>query len=290
MQCTETPTITPQKWVNSYIKDSDGSLKISRQDLKAVLNLLYLSYARSNITLTAQDDGLNAVQQSWQAFQNIIQLRRNPSKELPYAINEQTYTRDTKALYGHQKEHRQIGTIYSAAVENILHGSMIDNEQLKKGLEVLKDESRRAIIDALSNVQQYLDILSHIRDDIKKEAFNTEQSNGQTRTSIGDYVLALIPNFAVNSFVQADDLTMTVSEESWKAMYQVFNISNIIWKSVERARAELYLAYYKAVYLEAESHNIDVKSMTLMFDEHGLLDGKKQRTKLPHPKTLHIHA
>ena len=62
----------------------------------------------------------------------------------------------------------------------------------------------------------------------------------------------------------------------------------MIWKPIERARAELYLAYYKAVYRQAQSQNIDMQSMTLMFSEQGIIDSDKRCKPLPDPKSLQI--
>ena len=279
-------TINPHSWIKTYICDKNDTLLVDTQDLQALLNLLYLSYARSSITLDAQDGGLQALQASWQAFQNIIQLRMNPAKVPPYTIDADTYTNDMNDLYELQAEHSYIGTLYAAAVEKIVQGSVITDEHLKKGIKSLRDDARRSIANSLSDVREYLDTILHTRND-KNEL---QEDLTHKSFSLGDYVWGLIPNLALNSFVKADDLTITMSEEWWKALYQLLNISNMVWKSVERARAELYLTYYKAVYLEAQSHEIDMTSMMFMFDEHGLLDFDKQQDQLPQPKTLLVPA
>ena len=286
-------SVNPQSWIKTYMCDNDGALIISQQDLHALLNLLYLSFARSRITLAAQDDGLQALQTSWQAFQNIIQLRRNPSKNLPYQIDKNTYAHDMNLLYDLQAEHRRIGRMYAAAVDAIMQGTLIADEHLKKGIQSIRDVARSSIVNALSNVKEYLDAILHTRTDLEdqKEELCIEPSKsfGQILNksfSIGDYIWGLIPNLALNTFVKTDDLTITTSEEWWKGLYQLLNISNMIWKPIELARVELYLTYYKAVYLEAQSHNIDMTSMTFMFDEHGILDPDMQHDQLPNPQEL----
>ena len=233
--------INPQNWISTYMYDSNGALVISQQDLQALLNLLYLSFARSNMTLAAQNDGLQALQTSWQAFQNIIQLRRNPSKELPYSIDKGVYADDMNLLFNDQAEHRRIGTMYAAAVDAIVHGSLITNEQLKKGIQVLRDDARMKIVNELTNVREYLNTILHTR----TENANTEPSILNKSFNIGEYVLALIPNLALNSFIKADDLTISISGQWWKALYQLLTISNMIWKPIKHARATLYLPITK---------------------------------------------
>lgn len=289
--------INPQQWIKTYIYDNKGALKISKQELQIVLNLLYFSFARSSITLDAQDDGLHALATSWQVFQNIIQLRRNPSKEIPYLIDGPTYTTDMKSLFDLQSKHYRIGQTYALALEAVVHGSLINNEHLAKGIQALRDDSRTSIVHALSNVREYLDAIFHMRspeDELNPEgSMEGNKSYIDTLTknfSIGDYIWALIPNLALDSFVKTDNLTITMSEEWWKALHQLLNISNMIWKSIERARAELYLEHYKTAYLEAKSHHIDVESMTIMFDEHGQIETNTQHDLLPDPSTLHIPA
>lgn len=297
LQSTETnDSGNPQKWIKTYMLGSDGTLIISQQDLQVLLNVLYLSYVRSNITLEAQSDGLHALQTSWQTFQNIIQLRRNPSIELPYVIDEHTYMTDMNALYDLQIKHHRIGKMYAYAIETFLHGTLVTDAHLIKGIQEIRNDSRRSIAHALSNTREYLDTILHMcidKSNINEDSVESSKSFANILNksfSIGDYIWALIPNMALNSFVKTDDLTITMSEEWWKALYQLFNISNMIWKPIERARAELYLDHYKAVYLEAQSHNIDMQLMTILFDEHGLLEGSLQGDQLPDPKELRIPA
>jgi hypothetical protein len=173
-----------------------------------------------------------------------------------------------------------------------MQGSLITNEQVKQGVHVLREDARKAIAESLTNVQEYLDAIINLQTGkapTKESAFHPNYAYLlQKNFSLGDYIWALMPNMALNSFVKADDLTISISEEWWKALYQLLLISNIVWKPIEQARASLYLSYYKALYREAQTQDIDMQSMMLMFDENGLLEAPAQCTPLPDPKNLQV--
>jgi hypothetical protein len=205
---------------------------------------------------------------------------------------QKSYTDDTNLLYDLQMEHRRIGKTYATAVGTIVHGTLITNQQLKKGITALRDDSRRSVAQALTNVREYLDSILHMRNDQDESKVLARHKSITSlldkNFSIGDYLWSLVPDMALNSFVKADDLTIKISEEWWNALYQLLTISNIIWKPIERSRSSLYLAYYKAVYREAQANSIDMQSMTLMFNEQGLIDPNARVTQLPDPNTLQV--
>ena len=289
---TSAATTEPSSWIRTYICDRNGTLNINNRDLQVLLNLLYLSFDRSRITLEASEDGIRALRVPWQAFQNIVQLRRNPSKYTPYLLDKNRYIDDTNLLYDLQSEHHRIGKTYSMATETILHGTLVTDDQLKLGIQVLREDARKVISEALTNVQEYLDVIINMNS--KKESSQEIPFEArhayllQKNFSLGDYIWSLMPNMALNSFVKADDLTISISEDWWKALYQLLIISNIIWKSIEQARAQLYLTYYQAVYTVAKDQGIDMQTMTLMFDKQGMIVSTEQTVPLPDPIKLQV--
>lgn len=287
--CTATSSaMQPSAWTQRYICDSSGTLIINRQDLQALLNLLYISFNRSRCTLEASARGIQALNGPWQAFQNIIQLRRNPSKDAPYeALNKTTFTQDMAKLYELQLTHRRIGKMYAATTESIVKGSLISNQQLQQGIIALRDDARKVIAQAVTDAQSYLDTILHMRSNYS--ATDDEMISLMHKNfNLGDFIWTLLPDMALNSFVKADETTISLSEEWWKALYKLLAVSNMIWQPIEKARAELYLAYYKTVYTIALNNGIDMSSMKIMFNEFGLLGTDQQLEQLPNPDILTV--
>jgi hypothetical protein len=291
--CIASPADTPQTmWANTYICDSKGTLTIHLKDLQVVLNLLYFSFDRSRCTLQASDKGAPALLEPWHAFQNIIQLRRNPSKEAPYFINKNTYNDTLNLLYELQIEHNRTSKTYATVVESIIQGSLITNKHLKHGITDIRDEARRVIAQAVTNVQEYLNAILHMRN---KQSDTQEESpmaipSLNKNFNLGDFIWALLPHMALDSFVKADEMTISLSEDWWQALYELILLSNMVWKPIERARAELYLEYYKIVYHIAQNNSVDMTTMKVMFNEYGLLGADQQHEQLPDPDILYIPA
>lgn len=292
LSCIASPVNTPQtNWVNTYICDSNGTLTIRFQDLQALLNLLYFSFDRSRSNLQASDKGAQTLNEPWHAFQNVIQLRRNPSKEAPYYINKTAFVNSMDLLYDLQLEHHRIGKTYASAAECIVQGSLITNKHLKHGIADLRDEARNVIAQAVTNVQEYLDAILHMRSEQTGEQEEYKKIMGSLlhkNFNLGDFIWSLLPNMALDSFVKADEMTISLSEDWWQALYQLISLSNMVWKPIERARAELYLEYYKTVYRTAQNNNVDMKTMMVMFNEYGILGADQQYEQLPDPDTLYV--
>lgn len=284
-------------WVSSYVVSPDGALAITPADLQLVLNLLYLSYLRSQTTLLAQEQAIQSLQNTWQATQNIIQTRRNPSKETPYPHVKESIERNQSQLETLHAQHLHIGTIYATALELIINGSIISNSRLHDGIQAIRQAARRAIAHALTDVRSHLNAIlnmrsSTVKKQIKKIINHVDdyiQSQTSTRSfKIADFIWGLMPEFTLKSFVKADTLTITLSDKWWTAQIQLLKLSNIIWKTLETARTQLYLDYYKAVYIAAQQCAVRPQFLTLMFDEQGILTVENRIQSLPDPATLSI--
>jgi hypothetical protein len=142
-------------------------------------------------------------------------------------------------------------------------------------------------------VQEYLDAILHMRseqDGIQDEYKKTIIPLLHKNFNLGDFIWSLLPNMALDSFVKADEMTISLSEDWWQALYELISLSNMVWKPIERARAELYLEYYKTVYRTAQNNNVDMTTMKVMFNEYGILGTDQQYELLPAPDTLYIPA
>lgn len=296
--CSDTSKIDPQLkssidvWVNSYVKSANGLLLCSKKDLQLMLNILYVSYERSYITIKAQENAVSSLDVAWHVFQNILQTRRNPSKEVPYYTDREAFMNSMNTLFDMQEMHLHIGSTYAHALDLVMNGALLTDKNLLEGIKKLREQSRRAIVHSLTDVNEYVDALLHTRsnniDEQVKSMVNyvDEYSEGiKKNLLIADYLWSLVPYLGVNSFVKADDLTVTMSEQWWKTLMQMVSISNFIWRSVETARATLYLEYYKALYAIALNNDCS-DYLTVMFDEKGVIANTTERQLLPEPQKL----
>lgn len=287
--------IEARDWVNTYIISVDGSLTVSEADLQLTLNLLYLSYARSQTTLLAQEQSLIALETVWHATQNIIQTRRNPSKEIPYPAMNESWQNIIGNLEKLHNDHIRVGSTYAAALELIINGSLITDSHVKEGIQDFRHQARLAMLQALTNVKTHLNAILNMRSSTVKKhiksIINHIDKYVQQPTKnfkITDFIWGLMPGFALKSFVKADTITIMLSEKWWNAQIQLLKLSNTIWKSLETARAHMYLDYYKATYAAARQAHVDPQIIACMFKEEGLLEPEKRTIALPDPATLTI--
>lgn len=279
-------------WIGTYICSPDGSFLCDKNDLQVILNVMYLAYQRSYVTLCAQEKACASLDISWHVFQNILQTRRNPSKDISYSIDKEAFAIAMNNLFDMQEMHLHIGTTYSKALDAVMSGDLLSNKHLLDGIKELRNQARVAIVHSLTDVNEYINALLHTRnnniDEQVKAIVNCvdEYSNGvRNNLLVADYLWSLVPYLAVNSFVKADNLTVTMSEQWWKALMQMISISNFIWRSVETARGNLYLEYYNALYAIALNNNCSDR-LAILFDEKGLNYGATELRYLPEPQNL----
>lgn len=279
-------------WIGSYIKSPDGTLLCSKKDLQIVLNIIYLSYERSYMTLAAQEQATASLDLAWHVFHNILQTRRNPSKEISFSIDREEFTRSMNTLFDMQAMHIHVGCTYAKAVDLVMNNTLLSDKHLLEGIKELRKQSRVAIVRSLTDVNEYVDALLHTRSNNIYEQVKAmvnyvdEYSCGVKKNLlIADYLWGLVPYLAVNSFVKADNLTVIMSEQWWKTLMQMVSISNFIWRSVETARTTLYLEYYKALYTIATTNNCS-DILEVIFDEKGIVTDSSDIRYLPEPQKL----
>lgn len=284
-----------EKWVKTYLVAPDGILVIDQSDLQVLLNLLYLSYARAWTTLSAQELTVSALEAVWQATQNIMQTRRNPSKDIAYSIDQKSFESTTAQLAFWHGEHLRIGKAYCAVLELVLNGSIIADGHVVEGIHAIRSQARRAIVQALADVRTHVQTILSMKSptpdaQIKKVIDHIDDyiQDSTRNFNIADFVWGLMPTFILKSFVQSDVMTVMLNETWWNAHIQLLRLSNSIWRALETARAQLYLDYYKAAYNCAKKYSADSRVCTYMFDEQGLLALKKRTQQLPDPTLLTV--
>jgi hypothetical protein len=289
---TEANQKKTSNWIRQYVLRVDNSLKVTASELNVLLNLFYFSYTRSAITLQAQREGLQTLQTTWHTYQNIMQTRRNPSKDLPYQVDEKTYTNNTRLLFDLQRQHRAIGSAYSHILNMALNGQYLANTELVAGINQVRDDIRRSIAPILAHVQETLTSFLHTNGRVGNQFLDYIDQPADIAAknfSITDYIWQLVPQLTMHPFVQADRLAINVSEEWWKVLYQLLTMSNAIWEALEKTRAELFFEYYRQLYTVAQSAGIHENTLNIIVDENGLIDETLRNQLLPNPTTITTH-
>lgn len=285
------------EWIITYIIDSDHQLKISPQDIQHIANLFYLSFERSNITLQAQAFALKTIDLVWKGWQNIAQTRLDPSIKEPHLLSEEEKEKSLTTFWNLQQKHRTTGLTYAKVVEIIVNGDGLQTAIAEQSIAEVREMARHTVMQSLLDIKKQLgdfffqaqrDLGDHttiILDQIEQSTCATTKNN-----NFMDYLWAYIPQLALQSFVEANNVNNIVSEESWNALKTIQEIGNYTWRIIEKDRALFYSSYYKALYEIIEQCNLDQQYHYIIFDEDGTIPEDKRSCLLPHPKTLCICA
>lgn len=260
-------------WRHQYIENPDGQLLVTPHDICLIANLIYLSYARSILTLAAQDAALQTLDYIWKEWQNIAQTRLDPSVSLPYPhLEEKNY--NPKGLLKLQQRHRSFGKAYTHAVTNIVNGHLLESSEAYLAVHEIRKLARYQVMYALLDVKQQLGSF-----------FASQKNEPPLKTNFTDFIWSYIPQLALHSFVEANNINTTISEEGWNTLKSIQKVGNQTWRAIEEARAAFYFGYYTALYETIEKLNFPAK-ISIMFDEFGIIMDSQQITLLPHPKAL----
>lgn len=272
-------------WIHHSIGTSDALL-VSKHDLVIALNYFYLSYMRSHVNLKAQESATKILNSVWSGWQNIATRRRNPSKKIPYCHVKSQLNEHAQRFTSVLHDHEHFATLYDTANELIFKGNALENKLLKKNMEFVKDESRNQVTHALLDVQSHIAQLMDYLQQHRRMRIDDEQVLDDleiTRGKIFEYLQEHVPQMAFNSFVKADVLFLTISQNNWKALHTAQELSNIIWQAIETARSHLFYIYYDLTYEIALACGAQP---LLMFDEQGLITTEGSQELLPQPRSL----
>jgi len=286
-----------QTWVNTYIFTEDGTPRISHNNIQIIVNLIYLSWYRSAITIKAQQEILEALNIIWKGWQNIAQTRLDPSIDLPYSITPEQQEPVYKRFWTLSRDHRSIGITYTYAVKMILEKQILDEMLALDGIAAIRDKARKVVIESLLDIRKQLGEFFHI-DNKNQELSENNPSVQQTvdpdidldetkkSINLADYIYAYIPQLTLHSFVEATNLHNLLSENGWMALKTIQEIGNQTWKTIEEARTDFYHAYYTALFNAIKKYKLPDLSLMLMFNEQGIIQKNEQDQLLPEPSKL----
>ena len=276
-----------EKFSKEWIKNTiitNSSLVNCESDIQIILNLLYFSCARSQITRQAQQATLDAMQNMWHGWQNIAQRRRNASKPIPYPHATHNIISLAESHKNRLLEHQTISSIYDNALEQIIKGDILENRILLSQIELLRDEARTATFNALGDAKSHIkELLEYLNQNEHKHSVineNEMEEMSDIRNALLSYIKENIPGYALHSFVLADNLFIKVSNYNWLALHSTQELSRLIWDHIEKARGNFYYTLYVQAYKQAEE--IGIKPI-IVFNEKGLLLPIQKRKKLLPP-------
>ena len=250
-----------EQWSSSYLCNKQGNLIISVHDLQLIANLCYFSFMRSYCTLKAQEVALETVTAVWEGWQNIACKRLDPSGDTLYEITDEQKEKTTKRFWEAHDQHCTIGAIYTHATNEVVHGDALTTVKALTGTNDMRSRARGVVAQALLDIRSVLGNL-----------FYTPQKKSLGYLwkgwSLVKHLSAYIPQLALSSFVQADNLNNTVSTKAWKTVETIQNVGVQTWEKIEEARASFYLAHYCAVCTVMEKLQLKV---SIVFDENGFL-------------------
>ncbi|GEM_PF-1331759 len=257
-------------WVETYLYDTTTKkLLIDQEDLHLIAKLCYFSFLRSQITLKAQEVAYEAITSIWNGWQNIAQKRLDPSGELPHPLSETE--KDQTVFWKLHDEHREIGTIYTYAVNEIVHGNALTTIKASKAVEKIRSLARVTVAQALIDVKSIIGKLFYsVRSKLKTTLITTKKG-----FSLTEHLWKYIPQLALYSFSSANNLNDKVSEEAWNTLKTVQEIGIRTWNAIEEARASFYLAHLKAIYEIAEKIGMREK-LSIAFDKNGFITKEKR--------------
>jgi len=268
-----------QTWAATYLyNESTGTLMITHKELQLITNLCYFSLQRSLATLNGQTAARNALTHVWHGWQNIAHTRLDPSKQLPHIITQQEKEQTIKQFWSMHDHCRLVGTTYTHAVKTVVQENTLKTASALRAVQLLRESTRALIAQALTDIRSYLDILFY--DPRKSSGLITRKNK---IFSFLDYIWDYVPKLAVYSFSEADVLNNTVSEETWKTLEAIQQVSSQTWQAIEKARGSFYLAHYKVLHTIMEHADIDNRYKTIMFDQYGIIAKNKRNKKLPPP-------
>ena len=234
------------QWMKDFIVDKDGDLIIPVQEFNAIKALIKISHKRSEQTLIAQQQALQALELLWHGWQNLAQTRLNPSKQRPFAIADIDKHEVCSNFWHALEKQEYLSEKYGYITERVVHGNVLNSTRAQSAVKDFRQQARVVMLDALTDVKKHLATLYEItfnkRNDPILDVQDPEDLTRITRFSMGDFLMSYIPNLVVHKFIEADKLYNSLSEEGWAILQKIQNIGNTAWHAIETARTAFYQA------------------------------------------------
>lgn len=267
-------------WVKAYLFNNYGGRTATDIELQYVANLMYFSYLRSFETVRVQETALAMLEGAWYGWQNIAKRRLNPGNTPQYTVNIEAEKQRAQDFWDQYDLHQRMSSAYDITTKQVVHGTLLETPVVKKGVDDMRKEARKIMLDALADVKQYLG-----------KAFDyafrpTFKNDKEITRGIGDFVMSYIPQLAVGTFIHADKLHNTVSDDTWNILHGVQKVGIQTWYAIEKARMAFYKAHYAKVYRSMQELRINTPYFAYAFNEHGIIAASEQSVLLPDPSTL----
>jgi len=265
------------RFVASYIQNAQGELKCEPEDINIILNFLHFAYERSQSTMHAQLQTLAAVSATWCLWQNVAETRRNPSIDVPYIFDESAYLNLMQTAITAQKYHETVGITYAKALESILKERTVGNHIVVLAIEEIREHVRAAVVSSLTNVNEHITTLLEWA---TNKDFGISEEEIEQRDML-NYIASYIPVIATYSFVAMDKASLQASEDGWKILRKMQELTNVVWKTIETTRSACLRALYNKIYEIAQNQELTEDDMHIIFDQDGCIEKEQQEQFLP---------
>jgi hypothetical protein len=261
-----------EQWIDTYIySPSNKKFLITLPEVQLLLNLIYLSYKRSQMTVEIQPLALHAFSELWSKWSHIINTRLDTSKEIPQIMYSEQENNPSLSFWEAYINYCTTIKKYNAAVQTMLHGT-ICNDTTHGAILALRSQAREIVTAALTDIHYHLN--------------NTSSTKQRMVQNILNLVSCYIPSFMEQSFIKANQINITMSEEAYKVLQYTQEIGNYTWHTIETARSHFYKIYYYALYAFMKKHGIQAPYFMLLFDENGMIDNHATTILMPIPSEL----
>lgn len=230
------------QWADQYIRNADGSLAITRNDLDMIKKLVDSSLRRAQITLLVQQHAWKTIELFWQGWQNFAQTRLNPSKDRPFTLDENKHEKADQfwQLLAH---YDYICSEYAHIAQEVVHGNLLETDRAKQSVDKMRQDVRVFMVHALSDVKKHLEALYSITFKVSPQElvdiFETEQLKS---FSLSSFLIDYIPSLAMHKFIHADAFYTGLSQEGFDVLSKIQLIGNQAWDAIEIARSHFYAA------------------------------------------------
>lgn len=237
-----------RNWVNTYLVDYNGNLRISVDDLALVRSVLESSYAKSVAVLQLQEKGAQTLNAVWSEWNNLLQTRLNPGNERPHDLDYSQCNDLTQQFWQEALAYKQATQSYDDIVKQVVHGTALQTTLAHESLTAARAQARVYMLESLADARAHLEALYTLvfkqYSDIQTVVDEVDESR---LASLSSFLMNYVPSLAINTFIHADSMHAKVSNEGWDVLYTMQEIGNQAWKAIEVARSNFYLALLQAV-------------------------------------------
>lgn len=260
---TSNPAAAFHKQADAWAHDAVSQL--DSKNILALLELTYISYQRSYMTLVTQPEYMALFERIGSGWNHLISTRLNPS--LDQDFDATTVACDNKLLQQlalFQKD-CALQQHYVDATEKIVTDVAHEYIQSKVFVDDLRTRARTVVAESLSviitQIEQEVEkayhtlneAAEHFKNSSKFKKISLAEFEPETKF-VSELLWHYVPSLMVKAFVNFDAGYSASSKACLQAYLESQQVSNKLWHAIELPRAAYYAAHYQALYALAKQY------------------------------------